>query len=149
MRRRHNSWNTSAPFRCEWKPSRWLSGAIILLGTLGAIAALNCDLELRQAWPLAMASLVWAGLLLRKERRRPSRSLLIPQAPGPARLDGMPLETLELLERGPLLVLRWRAVRGWGALLFWPDTLPRARRRELRLAVRAHAVSRKAETVAP
>lgn len=149
MRRRHNSWNTSAPFRCEWTPSHWLSGAIILLGTLGAIAALNCDLELRQAWPLAMASVAWAGVLLRREQRRPPRNLLIPQAPSPARLDGMPLETLELLERGPMLVLRWRATEGHGVLLFWPDTLPRGRRRELRLAVRAHAVSRKAETVAP
>lgn len=149
MRRRHNSWNTSAPFRCEWKPSRWLSCAIILLGTLGAIAALNCDLELHQAGPLAVASAVWAGWLLRKERRRPPRNLLIPQPPNPARLDGMPLQTLELLERGPLLVLRWRAAKARGTLLFWPDTLPRARRRELRLAVRAHVVSRKAETVAP
>jgi len=39
-------------------------------------------------------------------------------------------------------VLRWRGDGRRGHLLFWPDTLPRARRRELRLAVRAHAVSR-------
>ncbi|WP_269790873.1 hypothetical protein [Stenotrophomonas sp. Iso1] len=124
-------------------------GAITLLGALGAIAGLNCDLERHQALPLAMASMVWASLLLRKELRRPSQNLLIPQASSPTRLDGVPLETLELLERGPLLVLRWRAAKGRGTLLFWPDTLPRARRRELRLAVRAHAVSCKAETVAP
>ncbi len=51
-------------------------------------------------------------------------------------------DALELLERGPLLVLRWRKGKRRGQLLFWPDTLPRARRRELRLAVRAGAVSR-------
>ncbi|MGH8054339.1 MAG: hypothetical protein ACREP4_10510 [Stenotrophomonas sp.] len=123
--------------------------AISLLGLLGAIAALNCDLGPHQAWPLAVTSVVWAGVLVRKEWRRPLQRLLIPQPPSPARLDDLPLEALELLERGPLLILRWRTAKARGVLLFWPDSLPRARRRELRLAVRAHAVSRNAETVAP
>jgi len=126
-----------------------LSGAIILLGMLGAIAALNCDLEPPHAGPLALAALLWAAGLVWREQRRPTKILLIPQGPRPAPLDGLVLDTLQLQERGPLAVLRWQAGKQRGALLFWPDTLPRACRRELRLAVRDHTISRNAETVAP
>ncbi len=149
MRRRHSCWSTSAPFRCEWRPSRWLAGVIVLLGTLGAFAALNCDLPARTAWPLALAAIGWALLLLRREQRRPGHDLLIPPPPAPALLDGRPCQWLQLRERGPLLVLRARLDGRTRVLLFWPDILPRPRRRELRLAVRAHAVSRDATTVAP
>lgn len=149
MRSRRNCWNTSAPFRCEWKPSRWLSSALLVLGGLGAIASLNCDLPLRHALPLALLGLAWSCLLVRRELRRPCQSLLIPAPPGAARVDNLPIDALELVERGVLVMLRWRAGKRRGVLLFWPDTLTGAQRRELRLAVRAHSVSRNAETVAP
>ncbi|WP_057626044.1 hypothetical protein [Stenotrophomonas terrae] len=110
---------------------------------------MNCDLAPALAWPLGACVLVLGLLQARAESRRPARKLLIPPPPGAPCVDGSPVQRLELLERGPLLVLRWRLGRHRQQLLFWPDTLPRAQRRELRLAVRAHGVSRQPPGVAP
>lgn len=97
---------------------------------------------------MAGLALVWAVGLAVREHRRPRCELLIPAPPQPACLDGRPLQKLQLLERGPLLILRWRTTSTRGSLLFLPDTLPGPRRRELRLAVGAHAVSRDAASMA-
>jgi toxin CptA len=142
MRSREPCWSTSAPFRCEWRPSRWQAGALLLLGLLAAAALLNCELETRLALPAALLAACWGIAAAWRELRRPPRQLLIPPAPAATTVDGIAVDALELLERGPLLVLRWRTGRRRAQLLFWPDTLPRARRRELRLAARAGAVSR-------
>ncbi|MGB3392847.1 MAG: hypothetical protein WA956_13480 [Stenotrophomonas sp.] len=140
MHSRRNFSNTSAPFRCEWRPSRWLTCALVLLGMLGALSLLTCELKTTAAWPLALAVLCTSLWLARREAARPVRHLLL--SPALANIDAMAVETPELLEYGPLAILRWRVGKHRGQLAFWPDTLPRAQRRELRLAVRAHAVSR-------
>ncbi len=140
MRSRRDFSNTSAPFRHEWRPSRWLTCALILLGLLAALSLLNCGLEAPLAWPLALLALAGSLGLARREADHPTCQLLL--SPASASVDGEVVETPELLEYGPLAILRWRAGRRRGQLAFWPDTLPRAQRRELRLAVRAHAVSR-------
>ncbi|MGX9719882.1 hypothetical protein [Stenotrophomonas acidaminiphila] len=142
MRRRPPCWNTSAPFHCEWRPSRWQAGALRLLGLLAAVALLNCELQRPLAWPAALLAACGGLRMARRGLRQPVRQLRVPAAPAPPSVDGIAVDALELLERGPLLVLRWREGNRRGQLLFWPDTLPRARRRELRLAVRAGAVSR-------
>jgi len=140
MRSRHDFSTTSAPFRCEWRPSGWMGAALALLGLLGAFSLLNCELKPGIAWPLALL-VPGAGLLLaRREAARPVRHLLL--SPTSASIDGKVVEALELLEHGPLAILRWRVGKRRGQLVFWPDTLPRTQRRELRLAVRTHAVSR-------
>jgi len=125
-----------------------LTIALCVLGMLAGASALLCDLAPDRARPLAGLALVWAAGLAVYERRRPRRELRIPAPPQPASLDGHPLQRLELLERGPLLILRWRTASARGSLLFLPDTLPAPRRRELRLAVGAHAVSRDAASMA-
>lgn len=149
MRRRRHLSATSAPFRCEWRPSRWLSCALSGLAALAAVSIVKCDLAPGLAWPLGACVLVLGLLQALAESRRPARSLLIPPPPGAACVDGTAVQRIELLERGPLLVLRWRQGRRRQQLLFWPDTLPRAQRRELRLAVRTHGVSRQPSGVAP
>lgn len=149
MRRRRNSSPTSAPFRCEWRPSRWLSRALTGLAVLAAVSIMNCRLEPGHVWPFAVLVLGLGLLQAWAESRRPPRDLLIPPPPGPSCVDGIPVEQIELLERGPLLVLRWRQGKRRQQLLFWPDTLPRAQRRELRLAVKAHGVSRQPPGMAP
>ena len=149
MRRRRHLSATSAPFRCEWRPSRWLSCALSGLAVLAAVSIVNCDLAPGFAWPLAACVFALGLLQARAESRRPGRELLIPQSPGAPCVDGTPVQRIELLERGPLLVLRWWKGRRRQQLLFWPDTLPRVRRRELRLAVRTHGVSRQPPGVAP
>ena len=149
MRRRRNSSPTSAPFRCEWRPSRWLTCALLGLAVLAVISIVNCRLEPSYAWPVGVCVLGWGLLQARAEARRPRCDLLIPQPSGSPSIDGTPVEQIELLERGPLLVLRWRQGKRRQQLLFWPDTLSRAQRRELRLAVKAHGVSRRPLGMAP
>lgn len=149
MRRRRNSSPISAPFRCDWRPSRWLTCALLGLAVLAAISIVNCRLEPGYAWPLGVCVLGCGLLQTRAELRKPGRSILIPQPPSSPCIDAMPVERIELLERGPLLVLRWWLGKQSQQLLFWPDTLPRAQRRELRLAVKAHGVSRQPPGVAP
>jgi len=126
-----------------------LTGALLGLSLLAAVALLNCDLELHLAWPLAIAVLLLGAHQVRAEARKPARQLLLPSPPAPMCVDGVSVQGPVLLERGPLLLLRWHQGRQCHQLLFWPDTLPRARRRELRLAVRAHGVSRRPASVAP
>ena len=133
---------TSANFRCEWRPSRWQAGALLLLGLLAAISLLNCELEKFPAWLAAMLAIGWAAWLAVRGWRKPCCRLLVPSNRSPASIDGQPVDDVQMFERGPLLLLRWHSGKRRGQLLFWPDTLPRARRRELRLAMQARAVSR-------
>ncbi len=140
MRSRRNCSTTSAPFRCEWRPTRWMSGALALLGMLAAVSLLNCELDARIAWPAALLALFTGLSLARREARKPVRQLLLSATA--ANVDGVAIDAPALLEYGPLAILRWRAGKRRGQMLFWPDILPRARRRELRLAVRAHVISR-------
>ena len=53
MRSRRPCWSTSAPFRCEWRPSRWQAGAMCLLGLLAAGALVMAMLGWG-AWWLAV-----------------------------------------------------------------------------------------------
>ena len=91
-----------------------------LLGVLAAVALVNCGLPRTVAWPVAVLAAGRGLAQARRGLRQPARRLRVPLPPAAADVDGSAIQ----------------------ALLFWPDTLPRARRRELRLAVRAHAVSR-------
>src|SRR3546814_14715060 len=55
-----------------------------------------------------------------------------------ASLDGQTLAAATLRWRGPLAFLRWRDAGGQGGwLVWWPDTLPAAARRVLRIAASA------------
>ncbi|MEG2804307.1 hypothetical protein [Stenotrophomonas sp.] len=81
--------------------------------------------------------------------RMPAEQLLIPAGPAPAQVDQLPVEDLQLADRGVLLEVAWRQGGRRRRRLFWPDTLPPAQRRELRLAVRAHCISRSRPAVAP
>jgi len=75
--------------------------------------------------------------------------MLVIDVGGTVSLDGRRLDDARLHWRGPILRLDWReAGRGY-ALLWWPDTLPPARRRELRLASAALAAPPRTESMAP
>lgn len=132
----HSS-SASSPFRLELGPSRWPQAAIIALALL---ALLSLALSEAPAWlALALSGSVLAyGLwAVSRERRRPIRKLLLP-AEGPVRIDGEPVEAFTVDWRGPLAFLSWRDQRGCTQRhALWPDTLPPALRRELRLAAEA------------
>lgn len=139
----------SAPSSVEWRPSR-LQGLVQLLVLaaapwLIAASAAPPGLQTRLlllAWLLGGAQ-CWYG------QRRAVRVLQLDIRGGPLLLDGHPIEAVTLQQQGPWLQLRWRGPRGRGCLLFWPDTLDRAQRRELRLAVSARAVPQQGRSMAP
>lgn len=149
MRNRRDLSQISSPCRCEWRPSRWQAAATILLGAGAVVALMSCAMERGYAIPMAFGVVAYSAWRCRRELRQQSRQLLIPSPPSPVLIDGGQVTDVELLERGPLTLLRWRSGCRREACVFWPDTFSRAQRRELRLAVRARAVSRDAPTVAP
>ena len=142
--------STSAPCRLEWRPSRWVIGALIALGLLAACSLLASEMPRAMAWPLAVVAAGYGGWLARREHCRPPRQLLWPAIAMPVMLDGEPLEHVQLQWRGPLAFLRWRASHGRGGNLdWWPDTLPAVQRRELRLAVERRPDALQAASMAP
>lgn len=127
--------NGSAVCRLEWRPSRCLLGALLSLGLMAAWAVLASEMPRRLAWPLAALSALEGVRLARREWRRPRCRLVFSGDAAPVLLDGRPLDRAGLQWRGPLAFLRWRDRNGrWRHLCWWPDTLPPALRRELRLA---------------
>lgn len=139
-----------APSACrlQWRPSRGLAAALVALGLLAGFSALMSELPAALAVPMAIAAMGWALACAVRELRRPPRALLI--GAGRASLDGEPIAGLRLHWRGRLARLDYRAADGRRRrLLWWPDTLDAAARRELRLAVAVSAPARDAASVAP
>ncbi|MFL6593328.1 MAG: hypothetical protein ACJ8GK_11565 [Luteimonas sp.] len=65
-------------------------------------------------------------------------------------LDDMTLYEPHLHWRGPMAFLRWRGADGGRhRLAWWPDTLPPAGRRELRLAAAEAVAASQAASMAP
>lgn len=139
MPRSTRSSSASASFRPErhliaWRPSRWVIAALLSLSTLAPFAVLASEMPRIVAWPLAAVAAI-AGLhAAGHEARKPPRHFEIPAGQGRATLDGMPLAEAVLSWRGPIAFLRWRDEAGRrGRLSWWPDTLPPAQRRVLKL----------------
>ena len=121
----------------DWRPSRWLSAAILLLGLLAGVSLVLSDLPGHVAWPGAMLAAGYGAWASRRECRVPARSFLF-RAGAPPLVDGVPVECFVLQWRGPLAFARWRDAQGrMRSCAWWPDTLPPPRRRELRLAAPA------------
>lgn len=147
---------TSAAFRghavadCElqWRPSRWLALALIVLGVLGGMSAWVSELPPWLSLPVAGLALIWAVASARRELRCPGRVLVI--RGGRATLAGEAIADLRLHWRGWLARLDFTGPDGRRQrLLWWPDTLDAAARRELRLAVAVTAPARDRRSVAP
>ncbi|KAF1707800.1 hypothetical protein [Pseudoxanthomonas sacheonensis] len=150
MTHSHRLSSASASCRLEWRPSRWLIGALLALGLLAALAVLTCGMPRSAAWPLAVSALAYACWRARRESRLPSHALFLPGNESPATLDGLPIEQARVQWRGPLAFLLWQDRLGRPQRLsWWPDTLPPARRRELRLAAGSLNASRHHRQVAP
>ncbi len=139
--------SASGVCRLEWRPSRWLMGALVLLAVLAALAALLSELPRAVAGPLAGWALLQGGWWVHRESRRPRAWFVFAGADLPVRLlrpgataatpawDSRPLEAARLQWRGPMAVLHWREPDGRRQTrCWWPDTLPAPARRALRLA---------------
>jgi toxin CptA len=108
--------------------------ALLLLSVLAPFAVLASEMPRPAAWPLALVAAAFGLRTAHREARRPPRRLELPAGAGRALLDGVPLADAALAWRGPLAFLRWRDAAGRrGRLAWWPDTLPPAERRVLKL----------------
>jgi toxin CptA len=126
--------NACAPCRLDWRPSRWVIGAVRALGVAAASSILASEMPRGMAVPVAALAL-WRGLqLAAREARRPARALVW-STNQPPRLDGELMQDARLTWRGPLAFLEWRSTDGRiQRLAWWPDTLRADARRELKLA---------------
>ena len=139
----------SAPCRLEWRPSRWLLAALLVLAVLAPLSVLGSELPRVLAWPLALAA---AGRGLQLARREAGRAphWLVLGAAGQDTLDDRPLTRCEITWRGPLAFVH--AIDRDGRrqrLVWWPDTLSASQRRELRLAAASRNASRRGRPMAP
>ena len=128
---------------------RLVQAVLILLGVLGAVSVLASEMPRPWAWPVAVAALAWGGWQARSEGRRPRRAFWFPGNDRLPTVDGTPMQDAHVLWRGPLAFLRWRDPDGRARrLVFWPDTLPAAARRELKLAMQRRQAAGGAASVA-
>jgi len=124
--------------------------AILTLAALAAFSALASEMPRAWAQPLAAAALVYGGWRARHEARKPAQVLFWPGTDWPVMVDGDAMRDVVVHWRGPLVFIRWRDADGRRRRLGWgPDTLPPARRRELRLAAPQVQASRSAASMAP
>ena len=135
--------------RFQWRPSRGVPAAVLLLGVLAAAGCLFSDLPAPLAWPVALAAVACAIRSARRERRRARLGLVI-AADGAVRIDGRVVEDFGVDWRGPLAVMAWRGADGRVRRRLWlPDTLPAPARRELRLALMRARPARIPGSMAP
>ena len=147
-RRKSDARAAALPAALAWRPSRLLAALLCGFGVLAAIAVLASDLQRPWSWIVAAAALGEGLRLARRHLRLRPRGLR--WDPGGVVLDGVVLHAPQLSSRGPLAVLRWRDRHGRiQRLAWWPDTLPAASRRELRLAAAVAATHGGRASVAP
>lgn len=132
------SYTASSTCRIDWRPSRWLLAGLVALGLLASASLLMSALPRIPAVLSAFVALAWAGRLAWREAQRPPCALVLAGQGVPVQwLRGAEVESLhdpQLHLRGPLAVLRGRDRQGRRhSFSWWPDTLPVASRRQLRL----------------
>ena len=144
------NWSSaSAICQLEWRPSPALGWALRLLGLFAAVSLLTSEIPTAMACPPALVALAYASWLAWRYRRQPTRRLWWVAGKAPE-VDGMPLQAPHLHWRGPLAFLHGRDADGRVLrLAWWPDTLPRSARRELRLVSQVVAVTPVAPAMAP
>lgn len=136
--------------RIEWRPSRLLRAALLLLGSTGALAVLASGMPAAIGWLLAAAALAGGWLAGAREAARPARAVMWDGHAGVVRVDGIAVAAPTLAWRGTLACLAWRDARGrTQRLLFWPDVLDAGQRRELRLAAGPAPASPATPSMAP
>ncbi len=135
--------------RIEWRPSCWVLAMLCAL-TLCAIVSVHAsEMPGMVAWPISALILAHGGLLLRRECGRPRRMFLF-RADGTVEVDGQAVEEAHVSWRGMLAFVDWTDGAGCRERLsWWPDTLPSADRRELRLAAPVDQTADGRRSVAP
>ncbi len=137
--------------RIDWRPSRGLVAALVMLSVLAAFSVSASALPGEVRRPLAGLVLLHGLLLARRQQAQPTCTLEWRGGSAPARLVGAGLDIevfrVALDIRGPLVRLQGRDRHGRAhRLVWWPDTLPASARRQLVLAGR---VSRRSDITLP
>lgn len=150
MAKSHRSSHASEICRLEWRPSRLLAGGLAALGLLAAFAAIASELPRSAAWLLACAATLHGMRAAMDELRRPVAELVWNGHADVVSVDGVAVAGASLRWRGAIACLRYRDAQGGRQrLIWWPDTLPARRRRELRLAATGTAPARDRPSMAP
>ncbi len=136
--------------RLEWRPSRWVIATLALLVVLGILSIFVSEMLRPLAWPLVLVTLAYGIRLIRRESSKSTLCFAWHGNDAAVTLDGEPIHDVELQWRGPLAFVRWRDGTGRPKRAsWWPDTLPAASRRELRLAAPVTIASRQRGAMAP
>lgn len=123
---------------------------LLVLAATSAFAVLASDLPPIAARILAPVALAWGAWCAWRESQRPGCTLTVVPDAERATVDGTPARALEVRWRGPLAFVQWRDGDGHTRRrAFWPDTLPAALRRELRLAAPPAVPARTPASMAP
>jgi toxin CptA len=121
----------------------------VALGVLAALATLASEMPRGAAWPLATLASAHGAWLARGYSRRRRRQLWWVAGRAPE-VDGVSVRAATLHWRGPFAFLCWRDADGRvRRLAWWPDTLPAAARRELKLVAQAGLDTPAAPSMAP
>jgi toxin CptA len=139
--------SSSSICHIDWHPSRWLAAALLGLGMMAALSLWLSALPVAARLAGSMLCVVEGVRLARRHRSLQAVSVdwlggeepaYLTGSGGVARLDGIVVHL-----RGPLASLSGTDARGHRRrLVWWPDTLDTAGRRQLRLA---NAVSCRSE----
>lgn len=139
---------SSASFRLDWRPSAWLISGLPVLSALAALSVLLSGLPSALIWPSAILALAYGAVLSRREALKAPVALELDAQS--VLLDDDPVEQFRVFWRGPLAFARFRDADGrLQRLVWWPDTLDPATRRELRLALPREPTARGRRSVAP
>jgi toxin CptA len=110
-------------------------GAVLILAVLATVSLLTSEMPRLAAWSLVIVVVVHTGFLVRRYQCLPRKEFVFPGNDLAVVLDGQSIDDVAVEWRGPLAFIRWRDRTGrQQRLSWWPDTLPPASRRELRLA---------------
>ena len=122
---------------------------VLLLSALAGFAVLASEMPRAAAWPAAVLAMLHGLRLAWNELRRPRSRFVFAGQDAPVEVDGRTVRDASVTCRGPLAFVRWRGADGRRRhLAWWPDTLPSAARRELRLAAPVRRAAPKAASVA-
>ena len=125
--------------RIDWRPSRLLAGALVILGVAAAVSVALSAAPLFVALPMGLLALVVGLKLAHRELHRPT--LVLSWVGGTNELhlehagqDEAWHEALAVFRGGLVTVSGLDEAGHRQQLHWWPDTLPAEARRRLRLA---------------
>ena len=125
-----------------------MARSLIAIGVLGGAGLFLSDLPVGAAIALAPAVAAWGAVLARRSMRMDPVGFVL-GSDGRVHVDGVCVGELALAWQGPLTRIQWRDGARRARLVAWPDVIPAAQRRELRLWRLVHRADASTRPVAP